>query len=794
MAEENVFIEGLGPGVPQWSTEKTLQQIKSLLAGEGALTQEVSKKLDNVVKGGQDTVAVLRETVLGAKENKKATQDLKQEVAKGNDQEKSAFNKQTGIFNSIKSYLMDSIRMDEMEAKREEINHKKLIETLEKKYAASDDPDISGNANQLAKLEAARKHAEARGADGGLVQGFGDALAKLGKIGVAAEGINAFVGQGFEDRFNLANEIRQSGLMAGFNTVQAGMLNMADMINKTGFTFGQAAEFTQKFAFAVGQRGVQASLEFADSMARPATEYEAGADMMRRFGMDFAQVANMSGVYLESLQNANMLGKLTDQQMRAGMDNFMEGVQATSNVLKVSLEDAAQMISQRLQRDDVNALLALMDPEERAQAQMGIAQTGLGQDSVIGEAILKRIASGDSGSFLREGVFQDLMSTGIGSELVPLVDQIGTLIESGADAETIQNAMASLGPEFERIIGGATAADKAIIQENPQLAKIVSEMSRMADNVRDANKGDIAETSTTKTLSDADTAVINSQEIMREATVTIEGLMNTQMRAFQVVQEKLNVANDNAIDSMEKLGTAAAGIGAMAVLGAGEIQVAARQIGTAFTDITGYFTKFANEAILAIAEKTGMDEAELTKIYEEATRGSTTDDGQSLEQQQKEEKAESKAMIDGRESLDDRKFLRFRDNDAENMFDEIMSSISSSGELSGQAKDLAELIGFNSFSGGPLGHLGENFEQNQEALLAAMKAITETDIADKDAAANRLLLLIEEIKGLNAEYKKIPLGIRSQEEANDMTKENIQDRDALITSIEGLIDALRNPQ
>ena len=34
------------------------------------------------------------------------------------------------------------------------------------------------------------------------VQGFGDALAKLGSIGVAAEGINAFVQQGFEDRFN----------------------------------------------------------------------------------------------------------------------------------------------------------------------------------------------------------------------------------------------------------------------------------------------------------------------------------------------------------------------------------------------------------------------------------------------------------------------------------------------------------------------------------------------------------------------------------------------------------------
>ena len=85
-----------------------------------------------------------------------------------------------------------------------------------------------------------------------------------------------------------------------------------------------------------------------------------------------------------------------------------------------------------------------------------------------------------------------------------MVDQIGSLIESGATAEQIQDAMASLGPEFERIIAGATEADKAIIQQNPQLAKIVSEMARMADNITDANKGDIAETSTEKTLGDAE--------------------------------------------------------------------------------------------------------------------------------------------------------------------------------------------------------------------------------------------------------------------------------------------------
>ena len=784
MAEGNVYIEGIDPSIPQWSTEATLQQIKNILSKENALTSNVSKQIDNLAKGDANTLNVLRQTMGEQAKNNKATEELKDAVVKGNVQEQASINKQTGIFSSIKSYLQDSLRNDDLQLRRQELQNQKLIETLTKQNMQLGMSDVE--AKNQAKLDAAIKHADARGADGGLVQGFGDALAKLGSIGVAAEGINAFVQQGFEDRFNLANEIRQSGLMAGFDTVQAGMLNMADMINKTGFTFGQAAEFTQKFAFAVGQRGVQASLEFADSMARPATEYEAGADMMRRFGMDFAQVANMSGVYLESLQNANMLGKLTDQQMRDGMDNFMEGVQATSNVLKVSLEEAAQMISQRLQRDDVNALLALMDPEERAQAQMGIAQIGLSQDSVIGEAILKRISAGDSGSFLREDVFQDLMSTGIGSELVPMVDQIGSLIESGASAEQIQDAMASLGPEFERIIGGATEADKAIIQQNPQLAKIVSEMARMADNITDANKGDIAETSTEKTLGDADTAVVNSMEIMREATVTIEGLMNTQMKAFQVVQEKLNVANDNAIDSMEKLGTEAAGMAAMAVLAAGEIQVAARQIGTAFTDITGYFTKFANEAILKIAESTGMDEAEITKIYEEATKGTITDDGEALEKQQVEEKAESKAMISGRETLDDRKYLRIFDNDSEDMFDEIMSVLTTANpnDMSSQASDLASLLGFNDFN--------NTFEQNMDAFASAIAAVKETDASQSSEAAARLEKLVEAIGQLDGQYKD--RFFRSDEKTASMNQENVDDRKAMVESINALIDALRNPQ
>ena len=42
--------------------------------------------------------------------------------------------------------------------------------------------------------------------------------------------------------------------------------------------------------------------------------------MMRRFGLNFTETANMAGTYLDTLQNANLLGKMNDQQMRNGME------------------------------------------------------------------------------------------------------------------------------------------------------------------------------------------------------------------------------------------------------------------------------------------------------------------------------------------------------------------------------------------------------------------------------------------------------------------------------------------
>ena len=187
-----------------------------------------------------------------------------------------------------------------------------------------------------------------------------------------------------------------------------------------------------------------------------------------------------------------------------------------------------------------------------------------------------------------------------------------------------------------------------------------------------------------------------------------------------------------------------------------------------------------------MAESTGMSEAELTKIYEEATRGTITDDGEALEQQQLEEKAEADAMKSGREKLDDRKYLRFFDNDSEDMFDEIMSVLTTANpnDMSSQASDLANLLGFNDFN--------NTFDDNLASFAAAIQAIKETDASQSADAAARLEKLVEAIGKLDGQYKE--RFFRSDEKTASMNEENVDDRKAMIESINALIDALRNPQ
>ena len=119
MAEGNVYIDGIDPSIPQWSTEATLQQIKNILSKENALTSNVSKQLDGVAKGEAAQLAMLRQTLGEQAKTNKATQELTDAVEKGTAQEMQSARQQSGVINNIKSYLMDSLRNDELQIKRQ---------------------------------------------------------------------------------------------------------------------------------------------------------------------------------------------------------------------------------------------------------------------------------------------------------------------------------------------------------------------------------------------------------------------------------------------------------------------------------------------------------------------------------------------------------------------------------------------------------------------------------------------------------------------------------------------------
>ena len=130
MAEGNVYIDGIDPSIPQWSTEATLQQIKNILSKENALTSNVSKQLDGVAKGEAAQLAMLRQTLGEQAKTNKATQELTDAVEKGTAQEMQSARQQSGVINNIKSYLMDSLRNDELQIKRQELQNNKLIKFI----------------------------------------------------------------------------------------------------------------------------------------------------------------------------------------------------------------------------------------------------------------------------------------------------------------------------------------------------------------------------------------------------------------------------------------------------------------------------------------------------------------------------------------------------------------------------------------------------------------------------------------------------------------------------------------
>ena len=519
MAEE-VIISGVGNGPPDFATEQTQKAIFAALSNiPGISPAEIDKLSKAIGKGDQSIADALKSLSLNTKKEQSDTNKKLQKQ-------------------------IDSIEgLRDGEKKR----HRESLETLQKMnqlFAATKKAMDDG---QMGMFEGI---ATVLGGVGTVVGGVGAAVGKaIVALGTMANAANSFAIQIGEDRFNLANEIRQSGLASSLTDTQSSMIGFADMVNQSSFTLGQAAEFTRQFNQAVGGLGVQRSMKLVQDLA---FGFEDTAGMLQRFGMDFNQVKNVAGEYLESIRSMGQLDRMNDQQLRSGMMDFMDTVTVTSNILKINIEDAAKMVANTLsQRDDLTAMLATLPNDLRNNVQSVVAGLGA-QNTQFGESIAQFVAAGGMQNFLTTDQGQAVAGSAFGQEFLPILEQIGNQILAGGDLGQI---LAGAEGQLSRL--SSLAQDDgfaAMIRQNadPLVRELLSDVIRLQDNIGDANAGNRANTN--RAGLEDDRAFVNRAMVEQERSRVLDNILTSVADAFDYGNnlEKLNAANLELIQSIEK--------------------------------------------------------------------------------------------------------------------------------------------------------------------------------------------------------------------------------------------------
>jgi len=746
MAEGNVYIDGIDPSIPGWATENTLASIKQLLASMSANTDETNKALDKI-HTSDNTDATKAYKVLHDTLGEVRTQGAKEQ--KANQEEKTNRTRITAQNNKISGYFEQLIKQSEISNEIAKKDAERQRDAFIKRNTSEDVTEEM--AGQQFDSEQVKKR-------------FDDVSAAVGKVTVgilaSTKMINSFMGQQSEDRFNMAQEIRQSGLMAGFDSVTASLSEMSGMINENNFTLGEAAEFTKRFSRSVGMVGVEASLKFANSLTK--SQDSGGLDLMGRFGLEFGEVTSLAGEYLDSLRNMGVLDRMSQQQLRDGMDDFMSGVSSTANVLKINLEDAAKMISQTLQRDDVTSRLVTMAPDRADAIRETIGSAGM-LEGTLGQAVIERMASGSQGAFVREQSFQQLSSTGLGKELLPIVERLALAGEQGP--EEFQSAIADLSPDIQNIIASASQeGNRAVLQTDQFLQSMIADLSRLRATVEDADKGPVAP-------SQEDLAVLSGVENRRQAVIALEDVFNEQVTGFTDILGKMNTANAASIEEFRKLGTELSPFATALTTLSGEIDVAKTKL---ITSITGMGTDLVEWSANLLGIRDENADAE-----NDADAKTTNETMSNLQT------GENNAVLDVDSSGD--KSGIFFDNDSKNMFDEIRNVLDVSGanqddKIEGYTRDLVEQLGMFDNS--------ETFDDAKMAdLMSAITAIKETDSYKTEQGQENLAKMLVALEQMNIDMSSFWKSASTDKKNTDA---NANEQSNILTELRKLVNALNN--
>jgi len=499
MAEEqDVFISGISGSIQQWSTEATATKMEQTLMKINASSSAMTQLLSAIKNGEGVSQKQMARAVNATKNTTKATNQASKKESQDNSRTHGLLNQMQSSFkegwSSSSNGVIDQLRKDQAIATRLEKDTQRLMQA-------------GMGRDDAVKTLRTEKRAEKQ-------MNFFKAAA-AGIITLAA-GAEEAIKAGFDQRFDMASELRQSGLMNGLGAVNDGMISIAQTISETGFTFGQAAEFTKQFSQAVGVKGVKATLDFVNNMARGPN------GLMEQFSMEFGQVAHMSGEYMDSLRISGQLSRMSDAQLKVGLGSFMSNVQATSNVLKVSMEQAATILKGSLD-DNSRGMLLTLPEQMQSSIKSGMEMMG-GMQNPLAELITARLGAGEN-NFMQTSQFQEMAGTMAGQKMIGFSQEAATVLETQGDA-AFQSFMSNEGEAF---IGNliATMSDGAnrtvAIADGtmPMIAKIAQFMQTLNQMDKGIGGGD-----------EADNAAMLFADQQVQSQVSSEGAMTTLMPGF----------------------------------------------------------------------------------------------------------------------------------------------------------------------------------------------------------------------------------------------------------------------
>ena len=582
--QQSVYLSGIDSSIPAWASEQTSSNIlKAITSGDNKLYgQSVNQTnaTNNMVQMLTRLVGIMSGNVSknstsdylkSVKQMQKDMADIKSELQTLNKNIKNGVpnsnnnNNNNGPRDVVK--ILSDIQNVDRESKKEISNDfKKLNRTLSaeagylKRYL-KENYDISLSVQEI-KTNMSEIKSKMDISD--LKPSGGDPLSALGGLGDLFGKSNPYIAaaktaldsavklysasqipfemimQQVKDRFEITTELRQSGMLEDLG---ATFVDTTKAFSDNNMTLKEATQFVREFSNAVGVMGTNSALEFVNKMAY-------STNMMDRFGLNFSQVAKISGTYLDTLERTGLLEQISASDRDRGMKSFMNAVEDVSMTLKTSLEESAKMIKEYLSRDDVAAMLMTnMDNlSQEVVANIG-AMSKMGP---MGEIIAKGAI--DPTRFALTQEYQSLNNPAL-SGIRSIVEQMMLDLRSGRGSDEL---ISQYGQQMSDILKNDPVV-RQLVAMDASAAKIVAGVDQLAQTSKDATNNIL--------IPSVDQAERRRQDMERlraktvEATLAsviktldnsraLEGILNDQTKIIQTQIEAIDTLSRNAADFM----------------------------------------------------------------------------------------------------------------------------------------------------------------------------------------------------------------------------------------------------